>query len=138
VPVVAVAVLATAAVIIAGLAVGHAVPGLGLFAVSFVALIDAMGTVAVARSRRIHRPTSGPTVAATGVAGVAACIAATGYMLVAYPSAADALGSPLAVVLAVVLAGCLWLTLTPPRGLTPAASRVASASARRWCSASGC
>jgi hypothetical protein len=64
-----------------------------------------------------------PTVAATGVAGVAACIAAIGYMLAADPSAAQALGLTHAVVLAVLLAGSLWLVLTPPRGL--ASSRLA-------------
>jgi hypothetical protein len=137
-PVVAVAALATAAVIVAGPAVGHAVPGMRVFAVTFVALVGAMVTVAVARSRGIHRPTSGPTIAAAGVAGVAACIAATGYLLASYPSAAQALGPTLAVMLAVALAGCLWLALSPPRGL--ASSRLARrvAWARRWRSAPGC
>lgn len=122
-PVLAVATLATAAVIAAGLAVGHAVPGMGVFAVTFVALVGAMVTMGVARSRRLHRPASGPAVAAAGVAGVAACIAATGYMLRTDPSAAQALGPTHAIMLAVVLAGCLWLALAPPRGL--AASRLA-------------
>jgi hypothetical protein len=122
-PVLAAATLATAAVIAAGLVVGHAVPGMAVFAVAFVALVGAMVTMGVARSRRLHRPTSGPAVAAAGVAGVAACIAATGYMLRTDPSAAQALGPTHAIMLAVVLAGCLWLALAPPRGL--ASSRLA-------------
>jgi hypothetical protein len=82
-PVLAAGAIAAAAAIAAGLALGHAVPGMRVFAVTFVALAGAMATLAVARSRRLHRPASGPTVAAAGVAGVAACIAATGYMLAA-------------------------------------------------------
>jgi hypothetical protein len=122
-PVLAVAALATSATGAAGLVAGRAVPGMGVFAASFVALVGAMATMAVARSRRLHRPASGPAVAAAGVAGVAACIAATGYMLRTEPSAAQALGPIHAIMLAVVLAGCLWLALAAPRGL--ASSRLA-------------
>jgi hypothetical protein len=122
-PVLVVAALATAAAVAAGLVVGRVVPGMGMFAASFVALAGAMATVAVARVRRLHPPASGPAVAAAGVAGVAACIVATGYMLRTDPSAARALGPAHAIILAVVLAGCLWLALAPPRGL--ASSRLA-------------
>jgi hypothetical protein len=73
--------------------------------------------MAVARSRRIRRPASGPATSAARVGGVAACLGATGYMLAADRSAAEALGPTHVVLLAVLLAGCLWLTLTPPRGL---------------------
>jgi hypothetical protein len=59
---------------------------------------------------------------------VAACLAATGYYLAEHPSylrahppAMIAMSLPpvTAVVLAVVLAGCLWLALRPPRWLLP-------------------
>jgi hypothetical protein len=122
-PVLAAAALATAATIAAGLVVGRAVPGMAVFAASLVALAGGMAAMAVARSRRLHPPASGPAVAAAGVAGVAACIAASGYMLRADLSAAQALGPTHAIMLAVVLAGCLWLALAPPRGL--ASSRLA-------------
>lgn len=81
--VMAVGALATAAVIIAGLAVGGALPAMRLFAVAFVGLVGALVLLAVARSRRV-RPAA-PVTAAVGLLGVAACIAVTGYFLVEYP-----------------------------------------------------
>jgi hypothetical protein len=63
-----------------------------------------------------------------GLAGVAACIAILGYYLAAYPAshrvrlnAANLVSLPpvTAAMLAVVLAGCAWLALRPPRWLLP-------------------
>jgi hypothetical protein len=116
VPVLAVATLTAAAVVVTELAVGHALPAMRAFAVTFVVLAGAMATVAVARSRQVHRPAQGPIIPVAGLAGVAACIAVTGYNLGTDTSAT--LGSRHAITLAVVLAGCLWLTLAPPRALT--------------------
>jgi hypothetical protein len=116
VSVLAVAALATAAVAATWLAVGHALPTMQGFAVMFAAFVGAMATVAVARSRRLHRPAHGPLITITGLVGVAACVAATGYSLGADGSAT--LESSPAIALAVMLAGCLWLTLAPPRALT--------------------
>lgn len=69
----------------------------------------------------------GAVVTGLGLAGVAACIAATGYYLAEFPAyhRADppatlvSLPPVTAAVLAVLLAGCLWLALRPPRWLLP-------------------
>lgn len=116
VTVLAVAFLATAAIVVTGLAVGSALPAMRLFAVTFVVLVGAWATVAAMRFRQLHRPAHGPLIMLAGLAGVAACIAVTGYNLETDASAT--LGSFYAITLAVVLAGCLWLTLAPPRALT--------------------
>ena len=50
----------------AGLAVEAAVPGLGVFAVSFAGLVGAMVVLGVARLRRIRLPAPAPTVLVTG------------------------------------------------------------------------
>ena len=71
---------------------------------------------------------AGPAVAGLGLAGVGACVAFLGYYLAAYPAyhrarlnAANLVSLPpvMAAVLAVVLAGCAWLALRPPRWLPP-------------------
>jgi hypothetical protein len=118
VPVLAAGLAAVVAVATAALAVGHALPAMRAFAVTFVALVGTMGTLAVARSHRTRRPAPSPTIAAAGVAGVGACIAVTAYFLVEHPAAGKYLSPTVAVILAVVLAGGLWLALTPPRVLT--------------------
>jgi hypothetical protein len=110
--------LTAAAAGVAGLATGYTLPALQVFAVTFIALVGAMATLVVARSRRALLTIPGPTVTAAGVVGVAACIALTAYFLVKHPGAAEHLSPTVAVVFAVALAGCLWLTLNPPRGLT--------------------
>jgi hypothetical protein len=118
VPVLVTGALAAAAVVGAGLLAGAALPALRVFAVTFAALVGAMVTLWVARSRRLRPAAPGPAVAVAGVAGVVACIAALAYFLVEHPTAGAELEPKGAVALAVVLAGCLWLALTPPGGLT--------------------
>jgi hypothetical protein len=56
-------------------------------------------------------------IAVAGSAGAAGCIAIVGYYLAT--DASTVLDSSAAVTLAVVLAGFLWLSLAPPRSLTP-------------------
>jgi hypothetical protein len=106
-----------AATTAAGPAVGAAVPGLKVFAVTFTALVGAMVVLAVARSRRprLRLPVPAPTVLVT--AGVAASIAATVLFLRREPTAAEYLPPPAALYLAAVLAGCLWVALASPRWL---------------------
>jgi hypothetical protein len=75
----------------AGPAVGAAVPGLRVFAVSFTGLVGAMVVLAVARSRRprprLRLPVPAPTVLVAG--GVAASIAVTMIFLRREPAAAE-------------------------------------------------
>ncbi|HYY81026.1 MAG TPA: hypothetical protein VFD04_17870, partial [Actinomycetes bacterium] len=65
----------------------------------------------------------GPAIAGLGLAGVAACLAFTVYYLAEHPTYDDGLTVSLppltALVLAVALAGCLWLAMRPPRWLLP-------------------
>lgn len=106
-----------ASVAAAGPAVGAAVPGLRVFAVTFTGLVGAMVVLAVARSRRprLRLPVPAPTVLVTG--GVAASIAVTVIFLRREPAAAQYLPPVAAVYLAAVLAGCLWIALAAPRWL---------------------
>jgi hypothetical protein len=67
--------VAAAAVAAAALTVEAAVPGLGVFAVSFVGLVGAMVVLAVARLRRMRSPVPAPALLVTG--GVAAAITMT-------------------------------------------------------------
>lgn len=115
-PVLAVAALAAAAVACTGPAVGHALPELRVFAVTFVALVGALATVAVSRARRPHRSAPGLPTTFTGLAGVAACIAVSCYSL--GTDASVVLRPSAAVTLAVLPAVGLWLSLIPPRALT--------------------
>jgi hypothetical protein len=125
---------AVAAVAAAALATGVALPAGQVFAVTFVGLLGALATLTVARSGRVGRAGSSLAVAATALAGVAACVGYTTYYLAEYPSYQRAhpratlasLPPVTAVALAVALAGCLWLALAPPRWL------VASPHARRF------
>jgi hypothetical protein len=107
-------------------ATGAALPAGRVFALTFVGLLGGLATLAVARSRRAGHAGPGPAVAVLGLAGVAACLAFLGYYLAEYPAyhrarlnAANLVSLPsvTAVVLAVVLAGCAWLALRPPRWL---------------------
>jgi hypothetical protein len=120
----ALAVLAVAAV---ALGTGAVLPAGRVFALVFVGLLGGLATLAVARSRQLARDGPGPAVAGLALVGVAACLAFTIYYLAEYPSY-DPLRSPglaaslppvTAVVLAVVLASCVWLALRPPRRLVP-------------------
>jgi hypothetical protein len=119
----ALAVTATGA---AAVATGAALPAGRVFVLVFVGLLGGLATLAVARSRRPGHAGPGPAVAGLGLAGVAACIAFLGYYLGEYPayhrvrlSVTGLVSLPpvTAAVLAVALAGCLWLALRPPRWL---------------------
>jgi hypothetical protein len=99
-----------------------------VFVPVFVGLLGGLATLAVARSRQARHADPGPAVAGLGLAGVAACVAFIGYYLAAYPAyhrarlnAANLVSLPpvTAALLAVVLAGCMWLVLRPPRWLLP-------------------
>lgn len=118
VPVLVVGALTAAAGVTAGLAVGHILPAMRVFAATFVGIVGAVTILAATRSHQVRAFASGPAVSAAGLAGVTACIAVTGYFQVQHPTAAVYLPPTAAVLLATVLAGCLWLALTPPRGLT--------------------
>jgi hypothetical protein len=125
--------LAVAATAATGLAAGAALPAGRVFALAFVGLLGGLATLAVARSGRVGRAGPGPAVAGLATAGIAACVAFTGYYLAEHPAhggvelaAAVSLPPVTAVALAVVLAGCLWLALAPPRWL------VADRHARRF------
>jgi hypothetical protein len=107
-------------------ATGAALPEGRVFALTFVGLLGGLATLAVARSRRAGHAGPGPAVAGLGLAGVAACVALLGYYLAEFPTYHRArlhawtlvsLPPVTAAVLAVVLAGCLWLALRPPRWL---------------------
>jgi hypothetical protein len=118
----ALAVTATAA---ASGATGAALPAGRVFVPVFVGLLGGLATLAVARSRRAGLAGPAPAAAGLGLAGVGVCVAFLGYYLAEYPAyrarwTAETLVTlppVLAVVLAVVLAGCLWLALRPPRWL---------------------
>jgi hypothetical protein len=120
--------LGVAAVVAAALVTGAALPAGRVFALTFVGLLGGLATLTVAR-RGWARGT-GPGLAVGGLAlvGIAACLAVTTYYLAEYPSyprfrppATIGVSLPpvTAVVLAVALAGCLWLALRPPRWLLP-------------------
>jgi hypothetical protein len=118
-----VAVAATAA---AALATGAVLPAGRVFAPTLVGLVGGLATLAVARSHRAGWAGPGAAITGLGLAGVAACIASTGYYLAEFPAyhradppAALVSLPPVTAVLAVLLAGCLWLALRPPRWLLP-------------------
>lgn len=104
-----------ASVVTVGPAVGTAVPGLRVFAMTFIGLVGAMFVLAVARSRRPRLPVPVPTLVVAG--SVVASIAATVVFLRLDPTAAAYLPPSAAAYLAVVLAGCLWIAVAPPRWL---------------------
>jgi hypothetical protein len=128
-------VVAVVAVVVMVLVTGAALPAGRVFAPVLVALLGVLATVAVARSLRpgeagpggagAARGGPGPVVIALALAGVVACVAATSYYLVEHPSYQPlrepgtrmSLTPVSAVVLAVALAGCLWLAVRPPRWL---------------------
>jgi hypothetical protein len=120
----ALAVTATAAT---ALATGAALPAGRVFALTFVGLLGGLATLALARSRRMRRAGPGAAVAGLAVVGVAGCLSFTTWYLAEYPlthsgfppTISPTLPPGTAVTLAVLLAGCLWLTLRPPRWLLP-------------------
>ena len=117
--------LAVTATVAALLVAGAAVPAGRVFAPVFVGLVGGLAVLTVARWGRVGRAGPGPVVAGLALAGVAGCVGATIYYLVEYPTreqgfppySSATLAPVSAVVLAVVLAGCVWLALTPPRWL---------------------
>jgi hypothetical protein len=119
--------LAVAALAATGLAAGAVLPAGRVFALTFVGLVGGLATLTVARSDRAGRAGPGPVVAGLGLAGVAGCLGFTIWYVAKYPltphgfpPTSSAILPPVtAVVLAVVLAGCLGLALRPPRWLLP-------------------
>jgi hypothetical protein len=126
-PVVVAGALAAVAVAATALATGVVLPAGRVFTLVFVGLLGGLATVAVARRGRAGGAGPGPVVAVLALVGVAACVVATVYYLAEYPSYPQTRGPAIAlslppvtaVVLAVVLAGFLWLGLRPPRWLLP-------------------
>jgi len=110
-----VAAAVVASVVVAGPAVGAAVPGLTVFAVAFTALVGAMALRAVVRPRRLRLPAPAPSVLV--VLGVAASIAVTVIFLRREPTTVKYLPPADAVFLAVVLAVCLGAAVTAQRWL---------------------
>ncbi|HEX7277917.1 MAG TPA: hypothetical protein VF244_11125, partial [Acidimicrobiales bacterium] len=117
-PVVAAVALGVGAAGLTGLTVGQAFPPMQVFATTFVGLVGAAAAVLVARSRPRPRPTAGAPVLVTGTVGVASCIAAAGYLIHQYPTAALHLHAGIAFLFAAILAGALCLVVAPPRCLT--------------------
>jgi hypothetical protein len=119
--------VAAAAIAATALATGAALPAGRVFGPTFVGLLGGLVTLALARSRRVRRPGPGPAVAGLALAGTAAGVAATTWYLAEYPSYSQlrrpGMGVSLppltAVVMAMLLTGCLWLALRPPRWLLP-------------------
>ncbi|GIF62056.1 hypothetical protein Ais01nite_00910 [Asanoa ishikariensis] len=104
------AALAVAAPITAARA---AAPSLRVFAATLVALICAWAVLTVARARQVRFPV--PVPAALVVAGVVAAITATVVLLVREPSVAAHLPPARAVLLAALLAACLWAAVAGAR-----------------------
>ena len=104
-----------ASVAVVGPAVGAAVPGLRVFAVTFAGLGGVMVALAVVRSGRPRLPVPAPTILVAGC--VAASIAVTVIFLRREPAAAQYLPPVAAVYLAAVLTGCLRVAVAPPRWL---------------------
>jgi hypothetical protein len=101
------------AAIATSLAMERLLPTLKVFAVTFVALAGALALWSAARSRRLSL--AAPAVAV--LVGVAGCLATTVYVVVKYPAAAYDPSHVVSVAFAGLLAGYLWLALTPPRAL---------------------
>ncbi len=119
--VIAAAGAAVAAVAAAHTAVGAVLPGLGFFAASFVAFVGVMAVLTTARARAVRPRVAAATVLV--ICAVAASVVATAAFLLQHPSAAEGLTPARAGILAVALAGCLWLAAAPPLRL--GGSRVA-------------
>ncbi|MGH3758393.1 hypothetical protein [Actinophytocola sp.] len=111
VPVAAAVAVAVAAVVATGYAVGATLPELSTFAVAFAVIVGVLGTLAVARGRRID-----PLGGAVGLAGVGGGGWLVADLLATHPSTAAEFGPVDAVALAVLLAGCGWATRVPRPG----------------------
>jgi hypothetical protein len=98
-----------------GSVVEDLVPGMAVFAAAFVALVGALVLLGVARSRSPRWPAWVPAL--VGVGCLAAVVVSTATFLLRYPEAANHLTPQWAAYLAVVLTGCLWIAVAPPRPL---------------------
>jgi hypothetical protein len=107
--------LGGAATLAVGSVVAGPVPGLRVFAVTFIGVIGALMVLAVVRSRRPRL--AAPTASAVLAGGVGAAIVTTVIFLRREPAASQYLPPAAAVYLAAVLAGCLWLAVASPRWL---------------------
>lgn len=112
-----VTVVVTAAVAGARQLTTATLPALELFAVTFVALIGALAILRAARFKASRHRLQAAVPIAIMAGGVVAAIVTTAMFLRRYPSAAEHLPPGMAVLLAVVLAGGLWLAVAPPRSL---------------------
>jgi hypothetical protein len=117
--------LAVVAVAATALATGAVLPAGRVFTLVLVGLVGGLATLRVARRGRAGGAGPGPVIAVLALVGVAACVVATIYYLAEYPSYPQTRGLGIAlslpprtaVILAVLLAGCLWLAVAPPRWL---------------------
>lgn len=69
--------IVVAALVTTALVRGAALPAGRVFMLTLVGLVGGLATLAVARSHRVGRAGPGPAIAATALAGIAACIAFT-------------------------------------------------------------
>jgi hypothetical protein len=119
--------IVVAALVTTALATGAALPAGRVFTLTLVGLVGGLAMLTVARSGRVGGAGPGVAIAGLALAGIAACVAFATYYLAEYPlhhrvhppATLSSLPPVTAVVLAVVLAGCLWLALRPPRWLLP-------------------
>jgi len=88
-------------------------PKLFFFAVGFVALMGVMVLLVIARRRGVRWPAPAATILVTG--SVAASVVALVALELRLPDGITILPPGRAGFLAAVLAGCLWLAVTPPR-----------------------
>jgi hypothetical protein len=119
--------IVVAALVTTALATGAALPAGRVFTLTLVGLVGGLAMLTVARSGRVGGAGPGVAIAGLALAGIAACVAFATYYLAEYPlhhrvhppATLSSLPPVTAVVLAVSLAGCLWLALRPPRWLLP-------------------
>jgi hypothetical protein len=113
---------AAAAIVVAAgaqLVVGRAQPGMRVFALTFVAVVGAVTTLAVARSGQLRLGRAGAALTALVPAAVGGAIGMAVYFLRAHPSADRAAGPGSEALLALVLSVLVGLVLAPPRALVP-------------------
>jgi hypothetical protein len=122
VPMAAVGAAAIAMTIGVGLAVGLVLPALQVFAITLTALLGALMVLAIGRSRRPTRTAPGLAVTVPMLAGVVGCVGIFAYIGLRYPAAAHDPSHLFSVLFAVILAGYVWLALSPPRALTTSRS----------------
>ncbi len=106
-----------AAIAATWLATTYAVPGMRVFGVGFVTLVGVPLTLTAARARSLRRTGRSTALTVTALGSAFGCIALVVYYMTSYPSAAHALPTTTSVAFALVLAGCAWLSLSPPRSL---------------------